>query len=746
MSRAHLTCYLTFVLILLISMTFVRGQSDLMVVRDRVALALLQTTVDDREVTSLLESIREDGTWPGIDYKDVSRTGFEHRLHLSHLLTLARAYQQNSSGFFQNKQVKRTIERALQHWVDNDYQCDNWWYNQIGVPNGLVSLLLLVGEELDPSLVMKTQPIIGRAHIDAPGARPGGDRIKIAGIEAKNLLFLGEGEKFAAIIKVIEAEIKFSEWVGATYGYGFRNIPSGFANRQMGGRGIMHDYSFHHRTDGVNNTLSYGLGYAAAFAEWAVYTAGTRFAFSDEKLEALIDYFLDGICKTAVFGKYPDPGVKNRSISRPGALRPYGADLAEKLLLTSDYRKAELAEIIAIRDEGAKPSLSHATWFWHTEHFSLQRPDWFASVRMYSTRTHNMEQPYNSEGLLNHHRGDGANHLSRTGDEYLDLWPVYDYQKIPGATIMQKAELPGPEEIQKLGLTDFVGAATDGTYGTVGFDFRSAHDPLVARKAWFFFNEEYVCLGAGISCRNRGMPVVTTLNQCHLRGEVWLGTAGQTKVLLEGEKAYEKADWIFHDQVAYVFPEPTTVKVKNSPASGSWWRINQQSDSPQDELSLDVFKLWLDHGKRPSDASYAYIVVPATSMDQLEQITAQQNISILANTPEVQAVRHDFLQMYQAVFYQAGEIRLNDELMLQCHTPGIVILAILPSGEIKLTVSDPNRELGAMHLSLSVRIENSGENFWVFWNEQRQESKLSIDLPRGQYAGSSVSVVVPYYK
>jgi chondroitin AC lyase len=130
-----------------------------------------------------------------------------------------------------------------------------------------------------------------------------------------------------------------------------------------------------------------------------------------------------------------------------------------------------------------------------------------------------MEQPYNSEGLLNHHRGDGTNHISRTGDEYYDMAPVFDFQKIPGTTVMQKPSLPPPEEIQKLGLTEFVGAVTDGEYGAVGFDFKSPHDPLCARKSWFFFDQEYVCLGSGISTR-QDLPVVTTLNQCLLRDDV----------------------------------------------------------------------------------------------------------------------------------------------------------------------------------------------------------------------------------
>lgn len=719
--------------------SFSHAQSDFQKIKDRVITELMDAKVEDANVAQLLTTIRADGAWPGINYEDVSRTGFEHRFHLSNMVSLARAYQTETSKYHQSKKVKQTIELALKNWVEHDYFCDNWWYNQIGTPNGMVTLMLIVGDELDKTLVEKAQPIIGRAHVDAPGARPGGDRIKIAGIQAKNALFLGDEEQFDMVVRVIESEIKYSDWVGAEYGYGFRHIPSGFSNRDMGGRGIQYDNSFHHRVDGVNNTLSYGLGYADAFVEWAVYTAGTQYSFAPDRLERLIDYFLDGICKTAVYGKFPDTGAKNRSISREGALRPYSASTAEKLLLTSKYRRDELQEIADIRNKGIRPTLSHATYFWHSEHFTFQRPDWFASVRMYSTRTHNMEQPYNSEGLFNHHRGDGANHLAVTGDEYYDIWPVYDYQKIPGATIMQKPEMPAPDEIQKLGYTTFVGAATDGNYGTAAFDFRSPHDPLIARKSWFFFDDEYVALGAGISCRNGQLPVATAINQSHLRGDVTLAAAGQQSTLQKGEGEYENVDWIFHDQVGYVFPEPTSVHLMNDRASGSWQRINQQSDSPKEEVNLDVFKLWLDHGARPSEETYAYIVVPVTTVAGLEQNTAKENISILANTPEVQAVRHAGLGMCQAVFYEAGEVQVTENLKLASATPGIVLFQQSDNG-LRLTVSDPNRQLGKMLLTVSTRIEGKGSRFRAVWNEEEKVSEIVIDLPAGQYAGSSVTV------
>jgi chondroitin AC lyase len=714
--------------------------SDIETVKRRVVDALMESEVDDNEIELLINAFRQDdGTWPGINYDDVSLTGFEHRHHYSNMVSLARAYKNKSSKYYQKKKVRETLVSALTYWVDNDFFSDNWWYNQIGTPGSLVNLMLIMGDELPADLVERTQPIIGRAHINASGARPGGDRIKIAGIHAKNLLFLNDDKQFSEVIKVIEGEIKFVPWIGMQYGYGFRLNRGGLGTEEANGRGMQYDYSFHHRIDGVNNTLSYGLGYAGEFVDWAVYTAGTRYAFSDEKLAQLIDYFLDGICKTAVYGKYPDPGAKNRSISREGALHAFNAVMAEDLLLTSDYRKDEIQEIADIRSKGMKPTLSHATFYWDSEHFTFQRPDYFASVRMYSTRTHNMEQPYNSEGLFNHHRGDGTNHISRTGDEYYDIAPVFDYQKIPGATIMQKPEMPSESEIQKLGLTDFAGAVTDGKYGAAAFDFKSPHDPLCARKSWFFFDNEFVCLGSGISC-NKELDVVTTLNQCLLRGNVVVFSKNEKSLIDRGEKQFEDVDWIFQDGIGYVFPEPATINIKNNKATGSWYNINRQTDSPREDIELDVFKLWIGHGERPSDQSYQYIVVPATSLEELEQNTSRNNVRILSNTPELQAVKHSGLKMCQAVFYKAGEVQITDRIILKCGCPGIVLVKAAGGNITQISVSDPNRELGKIHLSFSSKIEKSGDNFIAVWDEKEKVTEIAIDLPQGNFAGQSVTI------
>ncbi|MCK3685346.1 polysaccharide lyase family 8 super-sandwich domain-containing protein [Maribellus sp. YY47] len=707
------------VVVVLLQFVFIQSNgttSDIDVIKKRVFEQAVQPLPDNIVIENLIASIKADGTWPGIDYEDVSREGFQHARHSSNMVILARAYKSKESKYYKKKEVKAAIEKALKNWVDHDYFCENWWHNQIGTPNNLVTLMLLVGDDLPKDLVEKAQPIIGRAHLTASGARPSGDRIKIAGILAKNLLFIGDKEQFDQVIKVIESEIKFN----------------------TGQRGMQHDFSFHHRQDRVNNTLSYGLGYADAFAEWAAYVAGTEYAFSEEKIDQLVDYFLDGICKQMVYGRTDDPGTKNRDVSRRESGRPAGTATPERLLKSADYRKLELEEIIKIRKGEAAASLSFGKFFWQTEHYSHQRPEYFTSVRMFSTRNRNTEEPYNSEGLKNHHKADGANYISVTGEEYTNIAPVFDWQKIPGTTVMQKPELPAPNEIQKDGLTDFVGAVTDGMYGAVGFDFKSPHGPLSAKKAWFFFDKEYVCLGTAIKAQSN-LPVATTLNQCLLHGDVAVGSNNQKSILEKGDHQLVNVDWIFHDGIGYLFPQPVKVNVSNQAQTGSWYSINKQVDSPKEEVSLDVFNLWLDHGSRPANESYEYIVVPAVTEQELVGSDGRE-IEILSNSDEIQAMKHSGLQVCQAVFYKAGELQISDKVKIISDHPGIVMIKLDGDKVISVSVADPARNLGRYHLAISGKTAEQGDNFIASWNEKSGLTRIAVDLPQGVYCGKSVSI------
>ncbi|WP_373511122.1 polysaccharide lyase family 8 super-sandwich domain-containing protein, partial [Persicitalea sp.] len=617
--KTQLRCLLIAPILVVLIAPFCMAQDGIKTIKERIVADLMTTEISDEAVKTLMDKMNEEGSFKDIKYDDLSRTaGFPQGGHTRNLVYMAKAYKNKTSKFYQSKPLKVLIEKGLAYWVKNDFVGDNWHNNQITTPTNLGDLMLVMGDELPKDLVAKAQPMIGRANMNASGARPSGDRIVIAGILAKNLLFQGNYQEFDKIIKIIEGELKFS----------------------TGKRGMQHDYSFHHREDRVNNTDSYGYGkYANAYGEWSYYVAGTPYAFSKEKINQLVDYYLDGIYKQSVYGIYPDISVKNRSISHKADFQPRGTLEIERLLVSTDYRKAELEEIIRLRKGEAKPTASFAKFFWQTEHFVFQRPNFYTTVRMFSTRNRNMEVPYNGPGKTTHHRADGTNYLMLKGDEYHNIWPVYDWQKISGTTILQKPQLPGPDDIQKDGLTGFVGAVTDGLYGAVVFDFKSPHDPLEAKKSWFFFDKEDVCLGADIHAKT-DFAVATTLNQVLMQGDVRMMQNGIRQSVPKGNRALSEVKWVHHDKIGYVFPEPSTVSLSNQAETGSWAAITDEKNISDVVVSEDVFTLWFDHGKRPDGASYQYIVVPNVSEQELNETSRDnRSIEILSNTPSLQAVR-----------------------------------------------------------------------------------------------------------
>lgn len=708
-------------LLLLQSFTSTCFGQELDTIRKRVVAELMTTSISNERVKDILRRMDSDGSFSDINYEDLTRTaGFPHRKHTADLVYLATAYRKPSSPYYQDPELKQRITASLEYWVANDFFGDNWHNNQISTPTNLVNLMLLIGDELPEDLVERAQPIIGRAHMNASGARPSGDRIVIAGILAKNLLFTENKKAFDEVISIIANEIKFS----------------------TGERGMQHDYSFHHRVDRVNNTTSYGYGkYANAFGEWADYVAGTSYAFDKDRINQLVDYYLDGVYKQLVYGIYEDISVKNRSISNQSTFQPRGIVEIERLLRSTDYRKEELEEIIQLRKGERSPTRAFAKFFWQTEHFVLQRPDYYTTVRMFSTRNRNMEVPYNGPGKTTHHRADGTNYLQLDGNEYHDIWPVYDWQKISGTTILQKPELHGPEDIQMDGLTNFVGASEDGYFGAVGFDFISPHDGTKAKKGWFFFDRVYVCLGAGIAS-DKAYPVATTVDQALLRGPIRVQHQNSgPRVLPEGEHELENLEWLYHDGVGYWFPNRPTLRVENQVERGSWADITDRKNISTEEIRKKVLTVYFDHGIRPQDAEYAYVVAPRIDPEELASLS-ESGLSILSNDQRLQAVYHPGLEQTQAVFYEAGSLSLPDDSSVDVAQPGIVLIKSDGGAIRSLTVADPLRSAEAFVIHLPGNYESTSEGVKAKWDSATNRTRLDIELPQKVYAGKSVVVAL----
>ena len=688
------------------------ASQDLEIIRKRIVDDLLAPPVNADEIQKIISTIQADGSWPGINYKDVSRTGFEHSRHLENMFNLARAYKKTGSPYYGKEEVKKALSSAMDFWIRNDFICENWWWNEMGTPNWFVNTMLIMDNDLTEDQKNYGAKIAYRANMQSTGFRPGGDQIVVAGMLGKQALLTRNDDTLNRVIEHMKSEVAVTT-----------------------GRGLKPDMSFHHRTDNVISTLTYGSGFANSFSYWMVKTAGTKYALPEDQLKLFTDYYIDGISKSMAFAKYRDIGAMNRDMTRKGAISVAGTEIPENLLLSSSYRKDELNQIIRVRKNEEKPNFTWNRYYWHSHYLTHQRPDWHSSVRMHSSRASNMEQPHNEEGIQMHHFGDGSNFIQRTGTEYFDIFPVWDWQKIPGTTIMQKPQMHPFRDVAKKGLSDFSGGASDGRYSVLGFDLTSVHDPLKAKKAWFYFDNEYVCLGAGIATTS-DMPVVTTLNQSLLKGNVIVKANKQQQTLQKGKQALTSVSWILHDSVGYLFRNPSSVQLNNTTATGSWRAINHHTWATDDPVNLDVFLVWLDHGNA-KNASYEYIVVPNVSGSSLDAYSKKLPVTIISNTPELQAVRNQLLGITQAVFYSPGEVALGNGITLSAENPCIVMVNLNGKKISKVSVVDPTHKLSSLKLTVSTKLEGTGSN-WSIAQEGNKGSVINVQLPTAGYAGQTV--------
>lgn len=688
------------------------ASQDLEIIRKRIVDDLMEPRVNAEKIQKLITTIQPDGSWPDINYKDVSRTGFEHSRHLENMLDLARAYKKTGSPYFGKEEVKRTDSAALDFWIKNDFICDNWWWNEMGGPNWIVNTMLVLDNDLTEHQRTYGSKIAYRANMQSTGFRPGGDQIVVAGMLGKQALFNRNDDTLHRVIEHMKSELIVTT-----------------------GRGLKPDMSFHHRTDNVISTLTYGSGFANSFSYWMVKTAGTKYALPEDQLKLFTDYYIDGISKSMAFAKYRDLGANNRDMSRRGAIGVAGTEIPENILKSSSYRKSELEQIIRVRKNEEKPNFTWDRYYWHSHYLSHQCPDWHSSVRMHSSRASNMEQPHNEEGIQMHHFGDGSNFIQRTGKEYYDIFPVWDWQKIPGTTILQKPQMHHFRDVAKKGKSEFVGAASDGKYSVLGFDFTSVHDSLKAKKAWFYFDNEYVCLGTAITTGSN-LPVVTTLNQSLLNGNVIVKASKQQNTLRKANHNLGSVTWILHDSVGYLFPKPTNLQLKNNTATGSWRAINHHTWATDEPVNLDVFLAYIEHGNA-KNASYEYVVVPNVSASSLDAYSKKLPLKILSNTASLQAVTNSELGITQAVFYTAGKVTLKEGITLTVDGPCIVMVQMTGKKVNKISAADPAHKLSSLKLTINAQLQGSGEN-WSIAQQGKKESVVTIQLPTLGYAGQTV--------
>lgn len=236
--------------------------------------------------------------------------------------------------------------------------------------------------------------------------------------------------------------------------------------------------------------------------------------------------------------------------------------------------------------------------------------NYMASVRAASKRTKNSEA-LNGENVWGHYLGAGATMYYVHGDEYFNILPLWNWNRIPGTTAVQ-GYLPYGDgrTYTRMGKTAFVGGVSDGKSGMSCLKYRD--NGVRAQKAWFMTEDGVMCLGADISARKKG-NLCTTLNQNLLRGDIVYSRNG---VVIQTAEMQQTAafDWIYNNGIGYITGAPLTVYAGGR--TGDWKTVSERVESRQHTDS--VFEICISHGTKPSGVHYEYFVLMNTTPEKLQ--------------------------------------------------------------------------------------------------------------------------------
>ncbi len=405
--------------------------------------------------------------------------------------------------------------------------------------------------------------------------------------------------------------------------------------------------------------------------------------------------------------EYP-PAVAYEQEAQARLRRQFGTKLP-----AIDFVRKQIA-VEATSDRSIKP----ADWFVGARIFpnmdmaAYQRPTWAGELSMSSTRiaTHESFYGNNKKGW---YLGDGMLRLHTLDYRlYLDnYWPTHDPYHLPGTTVdtRQRDDFgAGAADIGKPSASDFAGgAAVADRFAVAGMELQAAGSSLKARKAWFFFDDQIVCLGSGITASD-GRAIHSTVEQMKLNekgdnplfvdGKAMPADLGWTETLASPRWAHLAGNTP-DSGVGYYFPRPAPLLARREARSGAWTDIGPESKNDPAKYTRNYAALWFDHGVNPTGGDYQYVLLPGTTAEQVKAYAAKPSTEVIACSPGVSAARDGALGVTAAVFWENKPASAG---IISCNAPACVIVWQTPR-EIRVAVSDPTQKnTGAIEVKIAL--------------------------------------------
>lgn len=693
------------------------NNGDIEIIRNRMVAELQDSEIDPSE---LLTDLQSNGSFSSVDYYSERRDTWYPAQHLTNILTMSTAAYSLGNPYYKNPQLIEGINRAIGFWVEKDFTCDwNDWWNDLGTGPLIGDILLYPHNDVDPSyvdwLVEKLKGIsifhikkkwnVYEREVNATG----GNLTDAVNHSLKYAVIVEDGEAIRFLQSLMENEL--------------RPFPStGFLQKRWDSSGIKADMSFHQHFE-----LLYMGGYGEVFLEgvnrYIGYSNETQFALSQRALELYQDFLLDGM-QFAMRGEYRDMNASGRGIARVGGSIGIADKVQEAVttLLSTGVKLSRSSELegLALRSTLPDPGAGGHRYFWNSDYQVMNNKNYMATVRGASKRTKNSEA-LNGENVLGHYLGAGATFYYLEGNEYEDIYPLWDWNRVPGTTALQGALPVGSinNTYTRMGKTSFVGGLSQGEIGMGSMEYRD--NKVRAKKSWFMFANGVVALGADISSSASG-EVITTINQTLEREEVQYSLQGE-RGKGSNLELIETFDWVYHKGIAYI--SNGAIGLQSGVRSGDWKDISTRK--PLTPHTDTVLELGISHGVEPKSGGYEYTLLfnrtlDASFLGELDRYVEDPTYQVVVNSGEVQAVWDKESSTFMAVFWKKGELIMPNNLRLAVNR-GCNIMVQPSSNQEGYTVyvSDPTQRGGSVEITLG--------------NQQS-----TVNFEGGEYAGKTYSL------
>ncbi|WP_329539588.1 polysaccharide lyase 8 family protein [Streptomyces sp. NBC_01358] len=653
------------------------------------------------------------------------------------LRTLAIAWATPGTSLSGSAETADALLSALRFTYDTAYhpaarESGNWWFWEIGAPRALMDTSVLLRGRLPAADLADYLAVVDRFCPDADRrtnsptlSETGANRTDKAVIVALRGLLGKNTDKLAS------ARDALSDVRDAGRNSLFRYTGSG--------DGFYEDGSFVQH-DVVAYTGSYGTVLLGGAAYLLSLLADSPWAVTDPKVSVMYDAVERSFAPVIFDGLMMD-AVRGRAVSRQraGDHRDGATAVAAILLLASgapadraDRWRAlakgwltrnrttpfatlatlpQLALAKAVLDDPAVPAGARTTGsfvFADMDRVVHRRPGWAYALSLSSRRISAYEAG-NGENLHGWYTGDGMTYLydeDGLGQFNDGFWPTVDPYRLPGTTVdtRERADLGtgGGTSTYRPANAVAGGAVLDGRHTAAAMEVTGAEgSTLRARKSWFLLDNAVVALGAGVTASD-GRTVETVVENRNL------GAGGRNRLLVDGadpgaSATVSRAGWAHLDGTGgYVFPGTTALNVLSEERSGTWRAINTGADTggSTDSVTRRYATLWLDHGVSPTDAGYAYVLLPGASAAATAVWSRSRPVRIVANDTTAQAVEDRRSGLTAVHFWGAGSVA-------GITASGPVTLLVRRRGaQVSVAVADPGRTGTVVSVELPFRVRS----------------------------------------